>query len=77
MLNNGKETCPPQFNKSRDRALIDLNFEYERQNITVTATIHEVSGLWKLRGVHTTRATLPSSPAFEPVLRPVSRDNRQ
>jgi hypothetical protein len=72
-----KGNTPPEFNESRDKALIDLNFEFERQEITRTATFQEVSGLWKLRGVHLIRASLPPSPAFEPVLRPVRRDNRK
>lgn len=71
-----KGNAPPEFNKNRDRALIDLAFEYERQNISHTAAFQKVSGLWILRGVHMTRASLPTGPAFEPVPRPDSRDNR-
>jgi hypothetical protein len=52
-----KGNTPPEFNESRDKALIDLNFEYERMTTTLTATFQEVSGLWKLRGVHLTRAS--------------------
>ncbi len=71
-----KRNTPPEFNKSPDKALIDLDFADELQKTTHTATFQKVNELWKFRGMHMSRATFSPGPACEPVLRPVSRDNR-
>ncbi len=67
-----KGNTAPEFNKNRDKAMIDLNFESEQVKSTCTATFHEVSGLWKLRGVQMTRVSWPPGPALVPTSRPVS-----
>ena len=44
----------PVYNRSGDKALVDMIFQAGDDRLTYTATFHRVSGIWNLRGVRET-----------------------
>jgi len=64
----------PQYNESRDKALVDFLFVTGSDQLTYTATFLKVTGVWRLRGVRETmQAYIPPLlilPAQQSILLP-------
>jgi hypothetical protein len=53
---------PPRLNDEGDMALVDCIFVSGDDRLTYTATFHNVSGVWKLRGIRETVQALMARP---------------
>ena len=56
----------PQFNESRDKALVDFLFVTGGDALTYTATFVKVTGVWRLRGVRETMQAYVPPPLILP-----------